>query len=314
MHHPITRSFLAGSLALVTTLGAGLALAAGPTPAPTTPSAPPAASPAGDTAASRAAAPKKGPLATVNGVPVTREEFDKEVEHMPAQYRQHAGSTEGRRQILDNLILKRLLWAKAREQGLDKDAEVRAQVEAYAQQAAISALVNRAVERAGGGDIAEPELKAYYDSHADEFKTEESVRASHILVESEAEAAKLRQELVGGKDFAAVARAASKDPGSAARDGDLGFFTKERMVPEFAAAAFGLKKVGDLSPVVKTKFGYHLIKLTDRKPAGTQPFPAVKERLEAQLREQRQRAAVDTLVKEVRAKAKIEVDESRLTE
>ncbi len=313
MRHPIARSLLAASLAVAATLGAGLALAAGPTPAPTSSGAAPAASPAGDTVAGGAAAVKKGPLATVNGVPISREEFDQEIERLPAQYRQLAGSTEGRRQILDNLILKRLLSARAREQGFDKDAGVRAQVEAYAQQAAVAALVNGVAERAGG-DIAEAELKAYYDGHPDEFKTEESVRASHILVESETEAAKLRQELVGGKDFATIAKTASKDPGSAARGGDLGFFTKERMVPEFAAAAFGLKKVGDLSPVVKTKFGYHLIKLTDRKPGATQSFPEVKDRLEARLREQRQRAAVDTLVEEVRGKAKIEVDESRLAE
>lgn len=307
------RSLLAGSLALAAVLGARPLFAADPASAPAASGAAPAAGPGGAAVSGAPAGAKKGPVATVNGVAVTREEFDQEVDRLPAQYRQLADSTQGRRQILDNLILKRLLWARAREQGLDKDAEVHAQVEAYAQQAAIAALVNRTAERAGG-DIAEPQLKAYYDGHLDEFRTEESVRASHILVESEAEAGRLRKELEEGKDFAAVARAASKDAGSAARGGDLGFFTRGRMVPEFAEAAFRLQKAGDLSPVVKTQFGYHIIKLTDRKPADVRLFPEVRDQLEAQLREQRQQAAVETLIEEVRGKAKIEIDESLLAE
>ncbi len=278
-----------------------------------------------DTARSapRGAAPDKGDkagkgggavLATVNGVPVTRQEFEAEVERLPQQYRPLADTPEGRRQILDNLIVKRLLWARAREQGLDKDARVRAQVEAYAQQAAVAALVNREVEKAGGS-IPEAELKAYYDSHQDEFRTPEAIRASHILVETEAEAKAVREQLAAGKeDFAEVAKRASKDTGSAARGGDLGFFTKDRMVPEFANAAFALQKVGDLSPVVKTQFGYHVIKLTDRRPAGVRSFAEVKAPLEAQLREERQRAAVDKLIEEVRGKAKIEVNDARLAE
>jgi peptidyl-prolyl cis-trans isomerase C len=283
--------------------------AAAPNPA----GSPQAASP--KPAAPRAGAPKAGGadvLATVNGAAITQKDFDEAVQRLPEQYKSLAQSPQGRRQILDNLILTRLLSARARSQGLHKDAKVRAQVEAFAEQAAIMAMMQRVAEKAAGS-IPEGEARAYFNANPTEFqKSQEQVRASHILVETEAQAAKVREEVVGGKDFAEVAKAESKDEGSAQRGGDLGFFARGRMVPEFADAAFALQNPGDISPVVKSQFGFHVIKLLERKPAEQSTFVEARDRIEGQLREEKQQAAVDQYVKAVRESAKIEVNEEKL--
>jgi peptidyl-prolyl cis-trans isomerase C len=270
--------------------------------------APPAASPAAP------AAKPTDVVATVDGQPVTRGEFDAAVARLPQQYKSLADTPQGRRQILDNLIVTRLLYQRAKAQGFDKDAKVRGDVEAFAQQAAIMAMVQKMADGAADG-VKEADARAYYDAHRDQFmKNPEQVRASHILVETEAEATKVRGELAAGKDFAETARTVSKDPASAARGGDLGFFSRTRMVPEFAEAAFALKQPGDLSPVVKTQFGYHVIRLTERKPAEPLAFPEVENQITAQLREEKQQATVEQYVNEVKGKASIVVDEARLTE
>ena len=109
---------------------------------------------------------------------------------------------------------------------------------------------------------------AIYDQTVKLMKPEEEVHARHILVDNEAEAKKIAARIKGGEDFAKVAAETSKDPGSKAEGGDLGWFTKERMVPDFANAAFAMKP-GQVSDPVKTQFGWHVIKVEEKrtKPA-----------------------------------------------
>jgi peptidyl-prolyl cis-trans isomerase D len=153
--------------------------------------------------------------------------------------------------------------------------------------------------------IDDKELQSYYDQHKDEFNQEEQVRARHILVQvndqrSDA-AAKQRieeakQRLEKGADFAAVAREFSEDTASKANGGDLGYFGRNRMVKEFADAAFGAQP-GKLVGPVKSSFGYHLIEVTDRRPGGLRPFAEVREQIQARLASQR-------VQEEAQAKAK----------
>ncbi|HEY8370181.1 MAG TPA: peptidylprolyl isomerase [Thermodesulfobacteriota bacterium] len=260
------------------------------------------------------AAPGDVVIATVDDQVVTRRDLDEAISRLPEQYRSLAATPQGRKQVLDNLILTKLLYARARAQGTPDDPRVKAQVQAYAEQAAIVAMIQEVADRAAA-NVPERDLRAYYDANKDQFlKSEAQVRASHILVETEAQARQLREEILAGRDFAEAAKASSKDKGSADRGGDLGFFTKERMVPEFADAAFRLEKPGDLSPVVKTPYGYHIIRLEEKRPAEQASFDDVKDRIAEQLRQERQQRAVEEYVEEVRAKAKISIDESKLAE
>ncbi len=153
--------------------------------------------------------------------------------------------------------------------------------------------------------VPEQELRSYYDQHTDEFSRPEQVRARHILLrtggersaeEARRELADLRGRIAGGEDFAAVARKVSEDPGSAAKGGDLGFFGRGQMVPQFEQAAFGAK-VGELVGPVETPFGVHLLEVTDRREAGQRSFEEARDEIARKLageksaEQARQRAA-----------------------
>jgi peptidyl-prolyl cis-trans isomerase C len=138
--------------------------------------------------------------------------------------------------------------------------------------------------------IPEKDAKAFYDTNKDKFVEKESVKASHILIQVEKDAEKekdkeAREKIDGllkrakkGEDFAALAKENSEDPSAERNSGDLGYFSKGQMVPEFEDAAFALK-VGDISDVVKSSFGYHIIKCEDKKPERTVPYEEAQERI-----------------------------------
>ena len=165
--------------------------------------------------------------------------------------------------------------------------------------------------------VPEEKIKAYYDSNPQFFKKPEQVKASHILIKirpdaSEAEKAEAmkkitqaQEKLKKGDDFAEVAKASSEGP-SAAKGGDLGYFGRGQMVKPFEAVAFTLEP-GKVSDVVTTKFGYHLIKVVDKKPATTIPFEAVKPRIEQYLKQEEVQKEVKQFIEKSRKEAKVEI-------
>lgn len=168
--------------------------------------------------------------------------------------------------------------------------------------------------------VSDEEVKKFYEENKARFVTPEQVRASHLLVllpegskpedeaykKAKAKAEELRKRAAGGEDFAKLCRENSEDPGSKDQGGDLGFFTKDRMVEPFANAAFALK-VSEVSPVVETQFGFHIIKLTERQDAVQHGFDELKEDISNYLKGQALDAAVKTKLAELRKTAKIEI-------
>lgn len=151
-------------------------------------------------------------------------------------------------------------------------------------------LVDRGVLRTRM-DIPQDELRAYYDANPDEFRREEEVQARHILLrtgeertveEARAELEAIKARIAGGEDFAAIAQEVSEDPGSGARGGDLGFFGRGRMTPEFEQPAFDAE-VGELVGPVESPFGVHLIEVTDRRPEGRTSFEEARESIRNRL-------------------------------
>ena len=132
-----------------------------------------------------------------------------------------------------------------------------------------------------------------YDEAIKQVKNEEEVHARHILVPTEDEAKAILAQLKGGADFATLAKEKSKDPG-AAEGGDLGYFTKDQMVPEFAEVAFKLDK-GQLSDPVKTQFGWHIIKVEDKRIKPTPTFDQVKGQIENYVAHRAQAQLVENL-------------------
>jgi peptidyl-prolyl cis-trans isomerase C len=165
--------------------------------------------------------------------------------------------------------------------------------------------------------VSEADAKKFYDENQDKFKAPEQTKASHVLItvdqkatpeekkKAKERADAIRKRVAGGEDFAAVAKAESKCP-SAAKGGDLGYFGKGQMVPAFEEAAASLK-LGQISDVVETQFGYHIIKVTDRKQAETVKFNDVKGKIEDYLKNQEAQKPMADYVENLRKQAKIEM-------
>jgi peptidyl-prolyl cis-trans isomerase C len=175
--------------------------------------------------------------------------------------------------IVRGIITERLMVKEAKKQNLGESPELKEQLELLKQKLMVKALLEKQVQK-----VSEEDVKARYDEVVEKASGKEEVHASHILVESEEDAEKLYEKLKeGGADFAQEAKEISTDKGTAVNGGDLGYFAKEQMVPEFAEAAFALKK-GELSKPVKSSFGWHIIKVHDRRPI---PVPTLEESYES---------------------------------
>ncbi|MBN2808768.1 MAG: peptidyl-prolyl cis-trans isomerase [Deltaproteobacteria bacterium] len=216
-------------------------------------------------------------VAQIGTEKITLSQFKAELEKLPANLKQMATDKKIQQEFLDQLATSRLLYQEGVRQGLSKDPAVVKQVEEASRKIVLAALLQKEIESRIKAPTPE-EVEQYYQSHKEEFQQEKQVKAQHILVKTEAEAVKIADELKKGGDFATLAREKSSCP-SAAQGGDLGFFSRNRMVKEFADAAFALKK-GEISPPVKTKFGYHIIKVTDIKEASARPLDEVRTTIE----------------------------------
>jgi peptidyl-prolyl cis-trans isomerase C len=156
-------------------------------------------------------------------------------------------------------------------------------------------LMEALLQDAGKSSLSEEAERKVYEEAVKQVKNEEEVHARHILVPTEDEAKAILAQLKGGADFATLAKEKSKDPG-AAEGGDLGYFTKEQMVPEFAEVAFKLGK-GQLSDPVKTQFGWHIIKVEDKRIRPTPTFEQVKPQIENYVAHRAQAELVENLRK-----------------
>lgn len=212
-------------------------------------------------------------------------------------------------------IKKRFPDGKAFEQALTdmglSEADLRSRVEK--EQAIQQWIEKNFLEKS---TISEEETKAYYDGHPEMFVQPESVRARHILIKVDPKAAdtekatarkkieEIQKKLKDGGDFEALAKELSEDP-SRERGGDLGYFTKGRMVKPFEEAAFSLP-VGQVSPIVETTFGYHLIEVLDRKPEGKTSYEDAKERIRQVLKNEKVRTQLRAHIDDLKAKADVQ--------
>ena len=272
---------------------------------------PPAAKPADKPAAKPpAAADKKDDpvVAIVNGQKVVRSEVEALMGSLPAQYRQLPIQMIFPA-LLEQLIDGRLLAAEGRKAGIQNDAELKKRLAFIEERLIQETYLTKEIDKRVTDDV----LKARYEKFIKERKPEDEVKARHILVKEEAEAKAIIEELKKGGDFEKIAKEKSTDKGSGAQGGDLGFFKKDDMVPEFATAAFALKKTEITQAPIKTQFGWHVIRVDDRRVAEAPKFDEMKDELKGEV----VREMVAKIVEDVRGKSKIErfnMDGSKIEE
>ena len=206
-------------------------------------------------------------LAKVDGIEITDEDVEVALEDLGPTLPQQIQGPQREAYVLDYLIDLKLVAKKADADKMAVGPDVVRRMNYYRDKVLMETLLSKAAKD-GATDAA---MKAVYDEAASKQKPEEEIHALHILVPTEDEAKAALKRVKGGEDFGKVADEVSKDPGS--KGGDLGWFTKDRMVPEFGEAAFKLTK-GQISEPVKSQFGWHVIKLEEKRQ---KTFPAFEE-------------------------------------
>lgn len=242
---------------------------------------------------------------TVGARQIRASELEKRIDGLPPQMRSFYKG-QGKRQFIDELVRMELLTGEAIRRKLDTTPEVKLQLE-MARSSILANAGMQALEKEI--PVSDPEAKAYFDGHTSEF---EEIRVRHLLVRhsgsvpappagskslspeaARAKAQSLRQQILDGADFAQLTQKNSDDPGSATRGGDVGFLKRGTNVPPFEQAAFALNP-GQISDVVETPYGFHIIKMESRRT-----FEEVKDQVVARVRQNKGKEKLAELTKQV---------------
>lgn len=234
-------------------------------------------------------------VATINGVDIKQSDLDFAASEVGAQLANFP--PEDRRRMLLQFVMENELMAEAAvKAGLDSGQSFENRVKYHRRRALRDAYFDKDVRDA----VPLEEAKKIYDAKVASMKPEEEIHARHILVSTEAEAKEVKERLMKGEDFATIAKEKSKDP--SAEGGDLGFFGRGQMLKPFEDAAFALKE-GEISDPVQTQFGWHIIKVEEKRTRPLPTFDQVKDTIISQLTTQK---AKDTL-KQLHDAAKIDI-------
>ncbi len=240
--------------------------------------------------------------ATVNGHVITEKDVQMRMANLSSQARNSLQNDPKR--LLEEMITENLLIQEARRRHLDRDSEVRRLLKEARRQILVGRLleVMRAEKMV---EITQEEIAQAYQANIARFTEQETFRASHILTQDEETAKKALKRVKGGEEFAAVAQELSVDP-TRARGGDIGLFRKGQLIPEFEEVAMKLKP-GEMSDVVKTSLGYHVILLTEHRASRQRPLEETREQIRVQLETQKKQRHVEETLQQLRADAKIDI-------
>jgi peptidyl-prolyl cis-trans isomerase C len=241
---------------------------------------------------------------------ITVARIESEMSKLPPEVKQYFKGKEGITKLIDEMKKTEILSLEAKKAGIDKDPVFIGKIDEFKRVNLVNALVVKAF-KPEMAKVTPEDVKAYYDNNSKDFTAPEQVKASHILVKTEAEAKEAAEKIKKGTDFAAVAKAVSIDKMTADKGGDLGFFSKGQMEPSFDEAAFKLKK-GEVSAPVKTTFGYHIIKMTDIKPSKKVDFDSAKNMITQLLTEEKKNKAFDNYYMGIEKSFNVQVDKKAL--
>ncbi|RJF76118.1 peptidylprolyl isomerase [Rhodopseudomonas palustris] len=234
-------------------------------------------------------------LAKVNGAEIRQSDVTRAEEELGPSLAQMDPASK-KENVLSFLIDMKIVAKAAEDKKIQDTAEFKKRLDFARNRLLMDDLLS--VE--GKAATTDEAMKKVYDDAAKQISGEQEVRARHILVETEDEAKAIAEELKKGADFAELAKKKSKDPG-ASDGGDLGFFTKDQMVPEFSAVAFSLEP-GKISDPVKSQFGWHIIKVEEKRNRQAPTFDQVKPQIEQYVT----RKAQSDYVAQLRQSAKVE--------
>jgi len=243
-------------------------------------------------------------LASFGGQTITLGEFNQLWEQVPEDYKLQLDKS----MVLDQMISEKLLIQETKNMGLEEDKDVLEQIKKMTEQILVQALIER--EILNKVKVNDEEVLEYYEQNKDSFTEKEQVHLYNILLETEEEAQNILEQLKAGEDFSEIAIEKSSGP-SAAQGGDLGYVAKGTIIPEIEEVVFALESE-ELSEVVKTDFGFHILKISDKKAETVKTLEEVKEEILQTLLPDKQKEAFENLLEELKGKVEIEINEEAL--
>lgn len=250
---------------------------------------------------------KDAVLAVVDGDRITESMFRKEAENLPPYIRPIVETKAGRKQFLDSLITRDLLMREALRRGLERRSEVRERLEQARKSILLETLLRDVAENSPG--LSDEALRKHYEQNKDSLKEGERVRVRHILFKEKRQAEEAADKAKKGHPFEDLMKEAEAAGGATA---DLGLIEKGAYDKEFEEAAFGAAENSITGPV-KTVYGYHVLQVLEKRPAGLPPFEEVRGKIAADLREAAQRETFENLVDGLKKRAKIRLESSPST-
>jgi peptidyl-prolyl cis-trans isomerase C len=249
-------------------------------------------------------------LARYDGHTITVDEYLWEKDNLSEAQRNTLRTIEDKKEFLNKIIVRELLLQEALRMGLQNNEKIRYKIENYRRNLLVNELLSRSFE--GETVVTDKEVKEYYEAHKDRFTTE-TVEASYIVVRTRKEAEMIMAMLKKGESFSDLARRYSVGPG-AESGGGIGEITQGQMMPEFEAALFALKKPGDISPIIETDFGYHIIRLDKAKTAKTLSYEEADKKIRELLTDQKEKEFFENFVNKLERGVTIEINEDLLKE
>lgn len=237
-------------------------------------------------------------IAEGEGWAITEKEFKEKISYLPPDAAAYMVTDEGQKRFIKTLVLREILYNEAKKEGITKEKKILNKIDDASRKIVIEEYLDR--KFMANISLTNEEIEEFYETNKASFDSANTIRARHILVKTRDEAESILKMLEkGDDDFKTMATEYSIGP-SATRGGDLGYFKKGDMVPEFDAAAFALKKPGDISDIVKTRYGYHIIKLVD------------KDHLIENFQSRKKKEVLDNYLKEVRDNSDYKIYYERL--
>ncbi len=250
--------------------------------------------------------PQSPVIARMGNVVITQDDFVQKVRALPRDVRELA--LQRKNDFVEDMASEQFLLQEAQRQKIDTQKDVQDLITAARRKIIVAKLLENEVDKKI--QITPDDVLKYYESRRDEFMTPVLMRASHILVKTEEQAKAIKAAIDGGADFEEVARKESLDA-TAIRGGDLGFFQKGQFVPEFEEAVFIMKK-GQISDPVRSQFGYHIIKLTDKAEPTLRDFRSVRNSIQERLLNEKRAVLLRDLLTRLKGGSKLEIDEKKL--
>ena len=252
----------------------------------------------------------KKELVRVNDVSISYEEFRQISERQPLEGKMKILTEQSEREFLESYVVPReVLYQEAKRKGLDKSKEIEGKVEDFRRQLLTDALVEEALR--GKTEISDSEIEKYYKENANRFMEPQEVKVRHIVVSSELILREVLARLAQGGRFEELAQTYNIDR-SGADGGNLGYIRRGQLDPrftQFEEAAFSLKNKRDISEVVKTPYGFHIIQLEDKRGTALRPLDQVKEKIRFYLQTKKKQDVYLAYVRDLKSKAKVTVNE-----